>query len=118
MVDGFERPLHSTRLNWFVVGLDRHPAVGHLVPPAEKGIWLTFATVFTPVYVFADVAVAIMVFFCRGDLATKDFGHPILPELGGPIGLQIPKLGMRHRMALARRICALMEIDGEGRLKV
>ncbi len=95
MVDGFERPLHSTHLGFgFVVGLDRQPEIGHLVPPAEKGIWLYFrhrlyASVRVP---FADVAVAHHgIPFAGAIWQPRILATQFLPELSGPIGLQILK---------------------------
>ena len=95
MVDGFERPLHSTHLGFgFVVGLDRQPDIGHLITEEEKGIWLYFrhrlyASVRVP---FADVAVAHHgIPFAGAIWQPGIFATQFLPELSGPLGLQVLK---------------------------
>ncbi len=95
MVDGFERPLHSTHLGFSkVVGLDRHPAFNELFAEEEQGIWVYFrhrlyAGVRVP---FADVAVAHHgIPFAGAIWQPKIFATQFLPELSGPLGLQILK---------------------------
>jgi imidazole glycerol-phosphate synthase subunit HisH len=93
MADEAERPLKSPHVGFsFVVGLDRNPTLQDIVPAGEQGVWLYFRhRLLAPARVpFADVAVAHHgVPFAGAIWREKVLALQFLPELSGPVGLEV-----------------------------
>jgi glutamine amidotransferase len=93
MADDTERPLKTPHVGYsYVVGLDRHPVLGRLVPEEEQGVWLYFRhRLLAPARVpFAEVAVAHHgVPFAGAIWRENVLALQFLPELSGAVGLEV-----------------------------
>ncbi len=92
MVDENERPLKSPHVGFtYVVGLDRHEAMTHLVPEGDAGLWFYFRhRLCSPARVpFSNVAVAHHgVPFAGAIWRDHVFAVQFLPEMSGRIGIE------------------------------
>lgn len=93
MTDEAERPLKTPHVGFsFVVGLDRHPTLCSVVPEGEIGVWFYFRhRLLAPARVpFSDVAVAHHgVPFAGAIWRDQLLALQFLPELSGPVGLEV-----------------------------
>jgi glutamine amidotransferase len=93
MADEAERPLKVPHVGYsFVVGLDRHPTLQHVVPEGAQGAWFYFRhRLCAPARVpFAEVAVAHHgVPFAGAIWREKLLALQFLPELSGQIGVEV-----------------------------